>query len=203
MLSQTIGPRRRLQSGATPDNGFKCTSFHIITFLSPPASSFALSSPSTFSSLLFLFLCISPHLPLLTPHLFCFFSLLSFYSSLSLSSHLLCFLCLSPFLSFPFHSFPSLSSVLFSSLFTSPPLLSSPLLSSQCLFDSWLTQKEELVRSIKTSNLKDQAEMVACLRRLAVSQQICFSFIKKDELTERNISNVCVCVSFYVCFTRR
>ncbi|TNN48030.1 Dystrophin [Liparis tanakae] len=29
----------------------------------------------------------------------------------------------------------------------------------QCLFDSWLTQKEELVRSIKTSNLKDQAEM--------------------------------------------
>uniref|UniRef100_A0A3Q3EVT6 Calponin-homology (CH) domain-containing protein n=1 Tax=Labrus bergylta TaxID=56723 RepID=A0A3Q3EVT6_9LABR len=39
----------------------------------------------------------------------------------------------------------------------------------QCLFDSWLTQKEELVRSIKTSNLKDQAEMVACLRHLAVS----------------------------------
>uniref|UniRef100_A0A4W6ERW4 Dystrophin n=1 Tax=Lates calcarifer TaxID=8187 RepID=A0A4W6ERW4_LATCA len=37
----------------------------------------------------------------------------------------------------------------------------------QCLFDSWLTQKEELVSSIKTSNLKDQAEMVACLRRLA------------------------------------
>ncbi|XP_070711943.1 dystrophin [Pempheris klunzingeri] len=37
----------------------------------------------------------------------------------------------------------------------------------QCLFDSWLTQKEELVRSIKTSNLKDQSEMVACLRRLA------------------------------------
>ncbi|XP_056882091.1 dystrophin isoform X5 [Takifugu flavidus] len=36
----------------------------------------------------------------------------------------------------------------------------------QCLFDSWLTQKEELVRSIKTSNLKDHAEMVACLRRL-------------------------------------
>lgn len=44
----------------------------------------------------------------------------------------------------------------------------SRLLSPQCLFDSWLTQKEELVRSIKTSNLKDQAEMVACLRRLAV-----------------------------------
>uniref|UniRef100_A0A3Q2ECQ7 Calponin-homology (CH) domain-containing protein n=1 Tax=Cyprinodon variegatus TaxID=28743 RepID=A0A3Q2ECQ7_CYPVA len=37
----------------------------------------------------------------------------------------------------------------------------------QCLFDSWLTQKEELVRSIKTSNLKDQAEMAACLRRLS------------------------------------
>ncbi|XP_013881860.1 dystrophin [Austrofundulus limnaeus] len=37
----------------------------------------------------------------------------------------------------------------------------------QCLFDSWLTQKEELVRSIKTSNLKDPAEMAACLRRLA------------------------------------
>ncbi|XP_039649481.1 dystrophin isoform X9 [Perca fluviatilis] len=37
----------------------------------------------------------------------------------------------------------------------------------QCLFDSWLTQKEELVRSIKTSNLKDQPEMVACLRHLA------------------------------------
>ncbi|KAM7375197.1 hypothetical protein PAMA_014334 [Pampus argenteus] len=37
----------------------------------------------------------------------------------------------------------------------------------QCLFDSWLTQKEELVRSIKTSNLKDQAEMVACIHRLA------------------------------------
>ncbi|XP_038138063.1 dystrophin isoform X4 [Cyprinodon tularosa] len=38
----------------------------------------------------------------------------------------------------------------------------------QCLFDSWLTQKEELVRSIKTSNLKDQAEMAACLRRLSM-----------------------------------
>ncbi|XP_062301507.1 dystrophin isoform X2 [Scomber scombrus] len=37
----------------------------------------------------------------------------------------------------------------------------------QCLFDSWLTQKEELVSSIKTSNLKDQAETVTCLRRLA------------------------------------
>uniref|UniRef100_A0A3B4V2S3 Dystrophin n=1 Tax=Seriola dumerili TaxID=41447 RepID=A0A3B4V2S3_SERDU len=37
----------------------------------------------------------------------------------------------------------------------------------QCLFDSWLTQKEELVSSIKTSNLKDQAEMVTCVRRLA------------------------------------
>ncbi|CAG04995.1 unnamed protein product, partial [Tetraodon nigroviridis] len=37
----------------------------------------------------------------------------------------------------------------------------------QSLFDSWLTQKEELVRSIKTSDLKDQSEMVACLRRLA------------------------------------
>ncbi|XP_069568938.1 dystrophin isoform X2 [Brachyistius frenatus] len=37
----------------------------------------------------------------------------------------------------------------------------------QCLFDSWLTQKEELVRSIKTSNLKNQAETVSCLRSLA------------------------------------
>ncbi|KAK7893274.1 hypothetical protein WMY93_022426 [Mugilogobius chulae] len=36
----------------------------------------------------------------------------------------------------------------------------------QCLFDSWLTQKEDLVRSIKTSNLKEQAEIVACQRRL-------------------------------------
>uniref|UniRef100_A0A3Q3Q3E4 Calponin-homology (CH) domain-containing protein n=1 Tax=Monopterus albus TaxID=43700 RepID=A0A3Q3Q3E4_MONAL len=38
----------------------------------------------------------------------------------------------------------------------------------QCLFDSWLTQKEELVCSIKTSTRKDQAEMVAWLRRLAM-----------------------------------
>uniref|UniRef100_A0A3P9PHK4 Dystrophin-like n=1 Tax=Poecilia reticulata TaxID=8081 RepID=A0A3P9PHK4_POERE len=37
----------------------------------------------------------------------------------------------------------------------------------QCLFDSWLTQKEELVRSTKTSNLKDQAEIAACLHRLS------------------------------------
>ncbi|KAM6945421.1 LOW QUALITY PROTEIN: dystrophin-like [Aplochiton taeniatus] len=37
----------------------------------------------------------------------------------------------------------------------------------QCLFDSWLTQKEALVRSIKTSGLGDQADTVACLRRLA------------------------------------
>ncbi|XP_030603146.1 dystrophin isoform X3 [Archocentrus centrarchus] len=37
----------------------------------------------------------------------------------------------------------------------------------QCLFDSWLTQKEEVVRSIQTTNLKDQTEMVACLRHLA------------------------------------
>ncbi|KAM6893658.1 dystrophin [Xenentodon cancila] len=38
----------------------------------------------------------------------------------------------------------------------------------QCLFDSWLTQKEELVRSLKTSDLKDHAEMVTCLHTLAV-----------------------------------
>ncbi|XP_053728438.1 dystrophin isoform X6 [Synchiropus splendidus] len=37
----------------------------------------------------------------------------------------------------------------------------------QCLFDSWLTQKEEQVRSLKTSNPKDQVETAACLRRLA------------------------------------
>ncbi|XP_067116720.1 dystrophin isoform X2 [Osmerus mordax] len=37
----------------------------------------------------------------------------------------------------------------------------------QALFDSWLTTKEELVRSIKTSGFKEQADMVACLRRLA------------------------------------
>ncbi|XP_034030182.1 dystrophin isoform X5 [Thalassophryne amazonica] len=37
----------------------------------------------------------------------------------------------------------------------------------QCLFDSWLTQKEDLVRSIKTSILKDQVEMLASLRHLA------------------------------------
>ncbi|XP_061910041.1 dystrophin isoform X1 [Entelurus aequoreus] len=37
----------------------------------------------------------------------------------------------------------------------------------QCLFDSWLTQKEELVRSIKTPNVKDHTSTVACLRHLA------------------------------------
>ncbi|KAM9766235.1 dystrophin-like isoform 2-T2 [Menidia menidia] len=37
----------------------------------------------------------------------------------------------------------------------------------QCLFDSWLTQKEDLVASIKTTNLKDQAEMVSSSCRLA------------------------------------
>ncbi|XP_076736198.1 dystrophin isoform X5 [Maylandia zebra] len=36
----------------------------------------------------------------------------------------------------------------------------------QCLFDSWLTQKEDMVGSIKTTNLKDQTEMVACLHHL-------------------------------------
>lgn len=68
-----------------------------------------------------------------------------------------------------------LPSPLHPSLSPRPPLLISldfcdPLLSSpQCLFDSWLTQKEELVRSIKTSNLKEPAETAACLRHLAVS----------------------------------
>lgn len=57
-----------------------------------------------------------------------------------------------------------------------------PVFSPQCLFDSWLTQKEELVRSIKTSNLKDQAEMVACLRRLAVS--VSSFFYPPSEKTE-------------------
>ncbi|XP_061760709.1 dystrophin isoform X2 [Nerophis ophidion] len=37
----------------------------------------------------------------------------------------------------------------------------------QCVFDSWLTQKEELVRSIKTPNVKDHTSTVACLRHLA------------------------------------
>ncbi|KAF7214683.1 dystrophin-like [Nothobranchius furzeri] len=38
----------------------------------------------------------------------------------------------------------------------------------ECLFDSWLTQKEEMVRSMKTSNIKDQAEVSACLRLIAM-----------------------------------
>nr|XP_057908480.1 dystrophin isoform X8 [Doryrhamphus excisus] len=37
----------------------------------------------------------------------------------------------------------------------------------QCLFDSWLTQKEELVRSLKTPGVKDHAATTACLRHLA------------------------------------
>ncbi|CAN9498333.1 unnamed protein product [Ophioblennius macclurei] len=37
----------------------------------------------------------------------------------------------------------------------------------QCLFDSWLTQKEELVRSIRTASLKEPGETAACARRLA------------------------------------
>lgn len=61
----------------------------------------------------------------------------------------------------------------------------------QCLFDSWLTQKEELVRSIKTPNLKDQAEMVACLRRLAVSPRP----ISFHLATKKNICDITFCVS--------
>ncbi|XP_057685973.1 dystrophin isoform X3 [Corythoichthys intestinalis] len=38
----------------------------------------------------------------------------------------------------------------------------------QSLFDSWLTQKEELVRTIKTPNVKDNVATGACLRQLAV-----------------------------------
>ncbi|XP_077439439.1 dystrophin isoform X3 [Vanacampus margaritifer] len=38
----------------------------------------------------------------------------------------------------------------------------------QSLFDSWLTQKEELVRSIKTPGVKDHAATMACLRHLAI-----------------------------------
>uniref|UniRef100_A0A4W6EUE2 Dystrophin n=1 Tax=Lates calcarifer TaxID=8187 RepID=A0A4W6EUE2_LATCA len=46
----------------------------------------------------------------------------------------------------------------------------------QCLFDSWLTQKEELVSSIKTSNLKDQAEMVASKTRKLYTEEILHNF---------------------------
>ncbi|XP_019712980.1 dystrophin-like [Hippocampus comes] len=38
----------------------------------------------------------------------------------------------------------------------------------QSLVDSWLTQKEELVRSIKTPNEKDHSATMACLRHLAI-----------------------------------
>lgn len=71
----------------------------------------------------------------------------------------------------PFHWFPLLSFYTFAILFhpLCLSLSSQTLLFSQCLFDSWLTQKEEAVGSIQTANLKDQTEMVACLRHLAVS----------------------------------
>ncbi|KAL1021783.1 hypothetical protein UPYG_G00017880 [Umbra pygmaea] len=38
----------------------------------------------------------------------------------------------------------------------------------QCLFDSWLTQEEELVQSIQRSGFKEQSDMVTSLRRLAI-----------------------------------
>uniref|UniRef100_A0A8C9WAK2 Dystrophin n=1 Tax=Scleropages formosus TaxID=113540 RepID=A0A8C9WAK2_SCLFO len=38
----------------------------------------------------------------------------------------------------------------------------------QCLFDSWLSEKEDLVRTIQCSGFKDQSEMVANLRKLAI-----------------------------------
>uniref|UniRef100_A0A8C9W6L3 Dystrophin n=1 Tax=Scleropages formosus TaxID=113540 RepID=A0A8C9W6L3_SCLFO len=42
----------------------------------------------------------------------------------------------------------------------------------QCLFDSWLSEKEDLVRTIQCSGFKDQSEMVANLRKLIVKGEL-------------------------------
>ncbi len=133
---------------------------------SPRLLSSFLSSPLSSSSFISFPLISSPLLSF--PHFLSFSLFPVLVTSPLLSSPLFSSCLLS---SLPASCFPQCFFIflLFSVLPISFPLFSSPLLSSQCLFDSWLTQKEELVRSIKTSNLKDQAEMVACLRRLAVS----------------------------------
>lgn len=38
----------------------------------------------------------------------------------------------------------------------------------QCLFDAWLTEKEDALSKIHTTGFKDQNEMLTSLRKLAV-----------------------------------
>uniref|UniRef100_A0A8C4LU85 Calponin-homology (CH) domain-containing protein n=1 Tax=Equus asinus asinus TaxID=83772 RepID=A0A8C4LU85_EQUAS len=51
-------------------------------------------------------------------------------------------------------------------------ILWQELLEEQCLLKAWLTEKEEALNKVQTSNFKDQKELSVSIRRLAVSDVI-------------------------------
>ncbi|KAM5263721.1 utrophin [Ctenodactylus gundi] len=50
-------------------------------------------------------------------------------------------------------------------------LLWEELLEEQCLFKAWLTEKEEALNKVQTSNFKDQKELSVSVRRLAILKE--------------------------------
>uniref|UniRef100_A0A8B9NN47 Calponin-homology (CH) domain-containing protein n=1 Tax=Accipiter nisus TaxID=211598 RepID=A0A8B9NN47_9AVES len=63
-------------------------------------------------------------------------------------------------------------------------LLWQELLEEQCLLKAWLTEKEEALSKVQTSNFKDQADLSVNVRKLAVSIAVLLYPVKSHKLNE-------------------
>lgn len=60
----------------------------------------------------------------------------------------------------------------------------------QCLLKAWLTEKEEALSKVQTSNFKDQTDLSVNVRKLAVSTTILLYPVKSHRLNEWQITSL-------------
>uniref|UniRef100_A0A8B9ELS8 Utrophin n=1 Tax=Anser cygnoides TaxID=8845 RepID=A0A8B9ELS8_ANSCY len=69
-------------------------------------------------------------------------------------------------------------------------LLWQELLEEQCLLKAWLTEKEEALSKVQTSNFKDQTDLSVNVRKLAVSIAVLIYPVKSESLNEWQVMSL-------------
>lgn len=60
----------------------------------------------------------------------------------------------------------------------------------QCLLKAWLTEKEEALSKVQTSNFKDQTDLSVNVRKLAVSIAVLIYPVKSESLSEWQVMSL-------------